>query len=317
MKRIFLTLFVGAMLIAPEAKAQLLPQFSQYMFNDYIVNPAVGGTNDYWQIKSNFRYQWAGIKDAPQTYLFGGYGPHKTMPMGYGGYIFNDVTGPVSNLGAYGSYSYNLQISGDIRISMGLFLGLIQQKVDLTEVSFGSSENEVFTSSVYKKIYLDGSLGTYLYTSQYYVGFSINHLFFNNMTLLEDFDYGSEYQKAARARMHFYVQGGYKYNIDRNFDIEPSILVKTVPTYDFIMDLDCKVIYQKTFWGGLGFRYNFKNPEAIKVFLGYNYNDMINVGYSYDLTVSKLSHYSKGSHEIMLGVKFEDIRKSKSKRKIR
>ncbi|MBO4603408.1 MAG: type IX secretion system membrane protein PorP/SprF [Salinivirgaceae bacterium] len=317
MKRIILTLFAGAMLIAPSANAQLLPQFSQYMFNDYMLNPAVGGTNDYWQIKTNYRYQFAGVKNAPQTYMLGGYGPHKVMPMGYGGYIFNDVTGPVGNMGAYGSYSYNLRITGDIRISAGLFLGIVQQKVDLTDVNVELNEGaDGFSNSVYKKIYPDASLGVYLYTSQYYAGIAFHHLFFNNMSLLDKYDEGY-IVKDGRVKPHFYIQGGYKYNIDRNFDLEPSILIKTVPNYDFMTDINCRVIYQKMVWGGLGFRYNFKNPEAVIVFLGYNYNDMINVGYSYDVTISKLSNASNGSHEIMLGVKFEDIRKSKSKRKIR
>jgi len=67
----------------------------------------------------------------------------------------------------------------------------------------------------------------------------------------------------------------------------------------------------------LGVRYNFKNMESIIVFLGYNYNDMINIGYSYDIGLSTLAKTTYGSHEIMIGVKFNDIRKSKSRRKIR
>jgi type IX secretion system PorP/SprF family membrane protein len=319
MKKIFITLIAGTLLVAPVAKGQLLPQFSQYMFNDYVVNPAIGGTHDYWQIKTNYRHQWAGVKDAPQTYLLGGYGPHKTMPMGYGGYIFNDVTGPISNMGFYGSYSYSLRITGDIRLSMGLFLGMIQQKVDISEIELGSAvdpSDPVFADNMYKKLYPDGSLGFYLYTSQYYAGFSFNHLFFNNMSLLDQNDEGYTYTK-DRVKPHFYLQGGYKYNIDRNYDIEPSVLIKSVPHYDFIWDLDCRVIYQKMMWAGLGFRSSYKNVDAMLIFIGYNYNDMVNIGYSYDYTLSKLNSVSNGSHEIMLGVKFEDIRKAKSKRKIR
>jgi type IX secretion system PorP/SprF family membrane protein len=319
MKRIIITLIAGVLISAPIAKAQLLPQFSQYMFNDYVLNPAIGGTHDYWQIKTNYRMQWAGVKDAPQTYLLAGYGPHKTLPMGYGGYIFNDITGPISNMGFYGSYSYSIRISGDIRLSMGLFLGLIQQKIDVSGTNWGPDIEQgdpILAKPTYKKLYPDGTLGVYLYTSQYFAGISFNHMFFNNMSLLDENDEGYVY-KADRIKPHFYIQGGYKYNIDRNYDIEPSILMKAVPNYDFIGDIDCRVIYQKMMWAGLGFRSSYKNADAILIFVGYNYNDMVNIGYSYDLTLSKLNNVSNGSHEIMLGVKFEDIRKSKSKRKIR
>jgi len=123
MKTLKKILLIVLLAVSQMVIAQPMFQFSQYMFNDYALNPAIGGTHDYWQIKSNYRYQWAGIPDGPQTYMLGAYGPHKTMPMGYGGYIFNDVVGAVSYLGMYGSYAYNVRISGDIRLSMGLSLG--------------------------------------------------------------------------------------------------------------------------------------------------------------------------------------------------
>jgi hypothetical protein len=70
-------------------------------------------------------------------------------------------------------------------------------------------------------------------------------------------------------------------------------------------------------WGGLGSRFTFKNLDAIIIFMGYNYNDLVNIGYSYDWSLSSFGRTSYGSHEVMIGVKFDDIRKSKSKRKIR
>ncbi len=315
MKKCANIILIALMLSTKLADAQLLPQFSQYMFNDYLLNPALGGTHDYWQVKSNFRLQWQGITDGPQTYALGAYGPHKTMPMGYGGYVFNDVTGPIANTGMYGSYAYNIRIQADIRLSMGLFMGVVQQRIDLDQALNIEDPIRNDWGESATKFYPDGALGVYLYTSQYFAGISFNHIFFNDMSLLDDFDGFNA--KLSRIKPHFYIQGGYKINIDRNFDIEPSIFIKTVPNYDFMTDITARAIYQKMVWGGLGFRYNFRNPEAVIVLIGYNYNDMINIGYSYDLTISKLNTYSNGSHEIMFGFKFNEIRQSKSKRKIR
>ncbi len=293
--------------------AQPMFQYSQYMFNDYAINPAIGGTHDYWQIRSNYRYQWAGIPDGPQTYMLGAYGPHKTMPMGYGGYIFNDIVGPISYLGAYGSYAYNIKITGDIRLSMGLLAGMVQHKVDLSTVV---DETDPVALSKESKFIPDGSLGVYLYTSQYFAGLSISHIFFNNMSLLEEYDDGFDIND-ARLKPYFNIQGGYKYNLNRNFDIEPSVLMKASPHFDFITDINVRSIYQKMVWGGLGVRYTFRNLDALIIFMGYNYNDLVNIGYSYDISMSSFGKNSYGSHEVMIGVKFDDIRKSKSKRKIR
>ncbi len=307
-------ILLGILLLAIDGKAQLLPQFSQYMFSDYLINPAIGGTHDYWQIKTNYRYQWAGVTDAPKTYMLGAYGPHKRLPMGYGGYIFNDVVGPVSNTGIYGSFAYNVKISGDIRLSMGLFVGVVYEKIDLGVALNPNDPIIGENGETATNVYPDGSVGAYLYTSQYFFGVSASHVFFNNQTLLEDHDYESNQGKIKQL---FNIQGGYKYNINRNFDLEPTVLIKTAFDYDFMTDISVRTIYQKMVWAGAGIRYNFKNPEALMMFVGYNYNDMVNIGYSYDFTLSELSVQSNGSHEIMIGVKFNDIRRSRSKRKIR
>lgn len=315
MKKLQTIILLGLLLFVMDGKAQLLPQFSQYMFCDYLLNPAIGGTHDYWQIRTNYRHQWAGITDAPKTYMLGTYGPHKRLPMGYGGYIFNDMLGPFSSTGVYGSYAYNIQIAGDIRLSMGLFAGLVYEKVDLSVLDPEDPMYEANGEAV-NKAYPDGSLGTYLYTSQYFFGISANHLFFNNTSLSEDMDEFESTEK-SRIKQYFNIQGGYKYNINRNFDLVPTILIKTGINYDFMTDISVRTIYQKQVWGGASMRYNFKNPEAIMIFVGYNYNDMVNIGYSYDLTLSSLNNSSNGTHEIMIGVKFKDIRRSRSKRKIR
>ncbi len=307
-------ILLGLLLLAIDGKAQLLPQFSQYMFSDYLINPAIGGTHDYWQIKTNYRYQWAGVTDAPKTYMLGAYGPHKRLPMGYGGFIFNDVVGPVSNTGLYGSYAYNIKISGDIRLSMGLFVGAVYEKIDLVVLD-PMDPVAIANEGSATNVYPDGSVGAYLYTSQYFFGVSASHIFFNNQSLLDDFDYESSQE--GKIKQMFNIQGGYKYNINRNFDLEPTVLIKTAFNYDFMTDISVRTIYQKMVWAGAGIRYNFKNPEALMMFVGYNYNDMVNIGYSYDLTLSELSAQSNGSHEIMIGVKFNDIRRSRSKRKIR
>ena len=318
MKALNKVLLIALLAVSQVVVAQPMLQFSQYMFNDYALNPAVGGTHDYWQIKTNYRYQWAGVPDGPQTYMLGGYGPHKTMPMGYGGYIYNDVVGAVSYMGMYGTYAYNLQISGDIRLSMGLALGMIQNKVDLSVLD---PEDPIVLENGTRaaKFMPDGSLGLYLYTSQYFFGLSFNHLMFNNVSLLKSYEINGETidLEQERIKPYFNIQGGYKYNLNRNFDLYPSVLMKAATGYDFITDVNIRAIYQKMVWGGAGFRYNFKNPESIVIFVGYNYNDMVNIGYSYDISISKFGMETLGSHEVMIGVKFNDIRKSRSKRKIR
>src|ERR1700739_5094595 len=79
--------------------SQQLPQYTQYMFNDFVLNPAIAGRNDYWEAKSNNRYQWVGIPDAPRTYMLSMQGPFKSLKMGIGGTIYTDIVGPTRRTG--------------------------------------------------------------------------------------------------------------------------------------------------------------------------------------------------------------------------
>ena len=84
MKKIY-TLLTVIVCTVSGLKAQQVPQYAQYMLNDYILNPAVSGIYDYYDVKSNNRYQWVGVTDAPRTYILSVHGPHHKKSMGFGG----------------------------------------------------------------------------------------------------------------------------------------------------------------------------------------------------------------------------------------
>ena len=291
-------------------QAQQMYQLSQYMFNDYVFNPAIGGIHDYYQVRTNYRYQWAGMKDPPRTYLLSAYGPHKSMPMGYGGFIYSDVTGPSSDLGVYGSYAYNILLYKDIRLSMGAFFGLKQFKIDFESLILGTPDDPAIQGSEYVKYMPDASVGLYLYNSQFYFGASFNQLFGNRMEFI---DYVPKDIRSKLTR-HFYITGGYRYNINRDIDIEGSTLFKVVKAAPMQMDLTVRGMWRKIAWAGVSWR----TGDAIAILAGYNYQDMLYIGYSYDITTSELRKSQSGSHEFMVGVRFNSIKNSGAmRRKIR
>ena len=56
-------------LFTQESKSQQLPIFSQYMFNDYVINPGVAGTLDYIPLRMTYRNQWTGFTGALKLLL--------------------------------------------------------------------------------------------------------------------------------------------------------------------------------------------------------------------------------------------------------
>src|SRR5208283_1263463 len=84
---------------------QQSPEFTLYMMNPFLYNPAVAGTANYWEIRSDHRFQWVGLNNAPITNVVSAFGPHSTKDMGFGGNVYSDITGPVSTTGANGVYT--------------------------------------------------------------------------------------------------------------------------------------------------------------------------------------------------------------------
>lgn len=295
------------------AEGQQMPQFTQYMFNDFVTNPAVAGTKEYYQARSNTRYQWVGIVDAPRTYMLSAYGPDRKYNMGYGGYAFNDVTGPTSRTGLYGSYSYNFKAHEDIRVSLGLSFGILQYKVDGSKVILHDDNDPSFGNAMYVKYMPDATFGGYVYASDYYGGFGISQMFGNKI----DFKELTMLDKNSLTR-HLFVNGGYFYQLNDDIQIEPSAMIKGVLPVPMDFDIAVRGIYKELAWFGVSFRTGIKTgtTDAVSILIGYNHENQLIFGYSYDITLSDIHKYSSGTHELMIGLRFNKIKQSVSRAKI-
>ena len=202
------------------ATGQQSPMYTQYMFNQLLYNPALAGVDPYYQIRSNHRFQWVGITDAPLTNALAICGPHPNLPMGYGGYIYHDVTGPTSQTSITGTYAYNIGLTDRLRLSMGISAGVMQYRVDGTQITLKDPSDQALQDAVYTSWVPDANLGLYLYHENFYVGFSTAHLITTNLKLYEP---GIGINKL---KTHFFLTGGYIWNISQDFTLEPSAMLK-------------------------------------------------------------------------------------------
>ena len=278
------------------------PLYTQFMTNPFLINPALAGTYPYYQIMANSRLQWAGLSDAPITNVISMFGPTVTQPMGLGGYIMHDVYGLTSKTTLSASYAYNYAIAEDLKISMGLALGIFQFKID------GAGTTEYYDpvyGGQYTQFGPDATLGLYLYSSTYHVGLSMTNLPGNRINIGEDSITG-----LSRFKQHFYLHGGYKYMINRELSIEPTVIFRKVSAIPLQVDFNVRVWYGKRqwennrLWGGLSFR----SQDAVTLMVGFTYQRKIEIGYSYDIGINKLRIVHSGSHELMIGFKFNDIK---------
>lgn len=280
-------------------KAQQVPQYAQYMLNNYILNPAVSGTEDFYEVKSNNRYQWVGVTDAPRTYVLSVHGPHRKHNMGFGGAVYSDVTGPTSRTGAYLSYAYHVKLSQKLKLSFGLGFGVMQFKIDGSKVTLKEGNDPAMSNGVMSVISPDATFGIQLYTKKFYFGVSMPQLIGNK---LKFFDNVSDAQ--SRLARHLLIMGGYTFNLGDNWTVQPSFLLKYVTPVPMQIDLGLKIGYRDVVWAGSAFRIK----DAVSVMAGFNIGKNVILGYAYDFPMSSLKNYSSGSHEVMIGARFAKIR---------
>lgn len=284
--------------------AQQLPIFTQYIFNKYVFNPAVTGTEDNFSATANYRYQWQGVTDAPRTYIMSVHGPHKFKSFGLGGSLYTDVTGPTSKTGIYLSYAYHLRVNNNTKLSLGLSGGLMQYRVDGTKITLADQGDITLANSLMTRMVPDFGFGAYWYSDKFFLGLSVPQFIQANLDFSDD---GA--QTLSRLTSHFYLNGGYLFEVNRDFSVEPSMMIRY--SYPLIpqMDFAVKGIFQKNYYLGLMAR----TQDAFAVMAGYQVaNGKFTFGYAYDIPTGGLSGYSNGSHELMIKATFGDIKQKRA-----
>ena len=114
------TTLLALLLMAMGSTAQQLPQFTQYFMNDYAINPATAGMRENIEIRSNNRYQWEGLTDAPRTYTLSLSVPMSDEKLGVGAYLFTDIVGPTRRVGFQLGGAYRLPISEELTLGVGV-----------------------------------------------------------------------------------------------------------------------------------------------------------------------------------------------------
>ena len=301
MKRISILLFVicfGGLL-----KAQQLPQITQYMNNNYVINPAVAGMYDYYQVNTTIRNQWAGINDAPRTSVISIYGRHSEH-VGLGGTVYNDVTGPTSRIGGAASYTYAFQLTQKVKLSLALQGGFTQFKIIKNNIPVMDQDDPLMLGGDVVRTLPDATFGFNVSGNKWYIGAAIPQLLSSELRLMDD-DFARIYDTTSqngKLASHIYVLGSYTYDINPTISIEPSFFLKSVAGAKTQIDFGVKSEYKEMIWVGMNYEMN-NDLSSIAALLGYKINDRFNIGYSYGMPSSATSSYHSGSHEFMLGIK--------------
>jgi type IX secretion system PorP/SprF family membrane protein len=304
-KGLFISLFILGMSWA--VKAQQRPQYTLYFQNNYVLNPAITGIEDYTDAKLSYRKQWVGINGSPVTgYLSvqGPLGDPAHAHGGLGGLVVADKTGPDSRITVNGSYAFHIPISGSVRASFGIAGGFTQYTLNTNELTFdqyGTSDPAVPTNRG-TQFLPDLVLGIWIYSDKFYLGGALNQLIPSALT----FGSGNVNPKEA-LKGHSFFTAGVKIPMGPDFNFLPSVLVKYISPAPVSYDFNGKILYRDLLWLGASGR----REDGYSIAAGINISSLLNVSYSYDYTTSALQKFTSGSHEIILGLQLGNHTKTR------
>lgn len=292
MKR--LVIFIFSVMLLADLKAQQLPQYTQYMLNQFAINPAFAGVEEFAEVRSDNRYQWIGITDAPRTYVLTVNGPLKVKNMGLGMNLFTDIVGPTRRVGLNFSYAYHIKLNKETKMSLALSAGVLQWGIDGHKLVLHDSGDESLLTQYQTTYVPDFGAGVLIHNKKFYLGVAVPQLYESKINLYP----GT--QTTGKLVMHFNVNGAYKFDIGDDFKVEPSFLLKYETPAPFKLDVGARVIYKEQLWLGGAYRHN----DAYTALLGVMIKNYLMIGYSYDFPTTNIRKYSSGTHEIMLGLRF-------------
>lgn len=290
-------------LLSINVNAQQDPQYTQYMYNTMGVNPGYAGQRDVLSATALYRTQWVGIDGAPKTITFGIHSPLENNRLGLGINIVSDQIGPAIETAFDANFSYTIPVDAlnETELSFGVKGGFHLLDTDWSkgiyrnpDVAFNENVN-LFSPTV--------GAGLYLHSKKWYVGLAVPNFITTNH--YDDFK-----ESLATERMHYFLIGGYVFDISQQTKLKPAFLVKAVSGAPIIADLSINALIDDTFTLGVAYRWD----DSVSGLVGFQVSDELYIGYAYDLTTTNLSNYNSGSHEIMLRFELRSVGKILSPR---
>jgi len=315
------------MCLSFQLRAQQSYRFSQFFQNAVTFNPAVSGTEEFVDLKIGYRQQWSGLDDAPQTYFISAHAPlgkkeksysfqnnslrisdpsiyerlanartltKNRITHGVGGYLVSDQQGIFHQTNGMLTYALHYTVGKSV-LSFGLGGGLNNRELDLDGVTVGNTEIPDETYQAYlaqqgKITNVDVTAGLFLRNENFYVGYSAKRLLENEL-------FASIDEIEAKEEMEHYGMLGLRFNINNTLLVSPAAFVKYTASGSVLYDANVRVKYNELFWVGASYR----STETVIGMAGFTLNNLINLGYSYDLGIGEINDFRSGVHEIGLG----------------
>ncbi len=278
---------IAVLLLAFQMHGQQDPQYTQYMYNMNIINPAYAGSRENLSFGLLYRTQWTGIDGAPETGTFFGHSPIGNN-LGLGLSVISDHIGPVKETNVYADVSYTLKLGGGHNLAFGVKAGATFHDIGLNDLALIDPTDPFFSENINETTPNIGA-GFFYYTDKYYVSLSVPNLLSSVHLDANGYKVGSETQ-------HYFFTGGYVFDISPNTELKPSFMVKSSFDAPTSFDINMNARFNKKFEIGASYRLD----DSFSALINFAMSPSVRIGYAYDAVSSDIKAYAPASHEIML-----------------
>lgn len=278
------------------------PQYSQYQFNQMVINPAYAGSKDALSAVIDVREQWSGFDGSPRTQSFSIHGPLSKKRIGLGLSAYNDAIGPKRVTAAYGNISYILPINNKLKLSFGLRAGFVNYVFDFSKINYRDpGETNAVSAISSNKFKPDFDGGIYLKSSSFYAGVSATHL--NSTYIYHDkVSYTNvsgkqiEYDLTYRLNTHIFAIVSKGFLINDNLVINPTLIYKGTNAINNV-DANLNFLIAQRLWLGVFYRSDATIGTLAQLLITNN----IKVGLGFDTGIGKVQKHLGNGYEVMIG----------------
>lgn len=270
------------------AFAQQTPQYTQYMYNQALINPAYAGSNEALSVVSLYRNQWTGFEGAPKTVTLSAHSP-VGKKIGLGISFISDQLGPVKENNIYADVSYTLNIGKFYKLAFGLKAGITLHDIALNSEVVTIEDGDPLFEKDASKTNPNTGFGTFFYADNFYIGLSIPNVLKTAHLDTNGKKYGSEIQ-------HYFLTGGYVFQVSEDIKLKPSFLLKSAFKAPLSFDVNANFL----FYDKLELGASYRNIDSFSGLIGFSFTKNIRLGYAYDHVISELQNASSSSHEVFL-----------------
>jgi type IX secretion system PorP/SprF family membrane protein len=242
-----------------------------------------------------YRQQWVGLDGAPKTATFSIHSP-VGKNVGLGLSAISDKIGPVVENNIYADFSYTLKLGGSNRLAFGMKAGATLHNIGLfSDIGNGyiQQPGDLAFSENSSTANLNLGTGLFYYNDNYYLALSIPNML--NSKHLDVTRNGQLYQFGSDVQ-HYFLTGGYVFNLSANTKFKPSFLMKSAVNVPTSIDASANFMMYNKFEVGGSYRIN----DSFGAMVNFAINPNLRIGYAYDYIISDLNVTTQASHEIML-----------------